>query len=413
VPPSARRHPIVFLLTSFDVGGTERQMVELIHRLDRSQFDVHVACFHRRGALEGRARDGATSLETFPIRGFYRPSSVAQWLAFARWCRRIGARIVHTCEFYANVFGLPAAAFAGIDVRIGNRRELITPDKSRAQLACQRLAYSAAHVVVANSSAAAAQLRREGVPAHKIRTIPNGIDLEAFAHTRERRPLRRIVMVANLRVEKGHDTLITAAPAIIERHPDVEFWIVGDGPLRRGLEQDVADRGLGSRFVFHGQRHDVPALLAESDLFVLPSRTEAAPNSVLEAMAAGLPCVATRVGGIPEFVDDGVTGRLIDPDQPHVLASVLLDLIEHPDVAADLGRAARQHVERRFSFDRMVTGFEALYHTELDKRSARREPSRELVASPEQRRRASPEPRRRACPEQRRRASPEPRRRAS
>jgi L-malate glycosyltransferase len=379
VPPRARPHPIVFLLTSFDVGGTERQMVELIHRLDRSQFEVHLACFHRRGALERRAREQVMSLATFPIRGFHRPSSVAQWFAFARWCRRIGARIVHTCEFYANVFGLPAAAFAGVDVRIGNRRELVTPDKSRTQLACQRLAYSTAHVVVANSFAAAAQLRREGVPAHKIRTIPNGIDIDAFAHTREQRPLRRIVMVANLRVEKGHDTLIEAARPILERYPDVEFWMVGDGPLRSLLEHNVAERGLASRFVFHGQRQDVPALLADSDLFVLPSRTEAAPNGVLEAMAAGLPCVATRVGGVPEFVDDGVTGRLIDPGQPGALASALLDLIEHPDVAADLGRAARQYVERRFSFDRMVAGFEALYHTELEKRSARRQPSRELV----------------------------------
>ncbi len=383
--PNARLHPIVFLLTSFDVGGTERQMVELVHRLDRSRFEVHLACFHRGGVLENRARDGVASMATFPIRGFHRPSSVAQWFAFARWCRQIGARIVHTCELYANIFGLPAAAFAGVDVRIGNRRELVTPDKSRAQLACQRLAYSTAHVVVANSSAAAEQLRREGVPAHKIRTIPNGIDLDAFAHTRERRPLRRIVIVANLRVEKGHDTLIEAAPAILERHPDVEFRIVGDGPLRRLLEQDVAERGLGSRFVFFGQRHDVPALLAESDLFVLPSRTEAAPNSVLEAMAAGLPCVATRVGGVPEFVNDGVTGRLIEPDHPGALASTVLDLIEHPDVAADLGRAAHQEIVRRFSFDRMVADFEALYHTELDKRSAGREPSPELVPEPRRR----------------------------
>jgi glycosyltransferase involved in cell wall biosynthesis len=389
VPSSARPYPIVFLLTSFDVGGTERQMVELIHRLDRSQFEVHLACFHQRGALEGRAREGVASFATFPIRGFHRPASVAQWFAFARWCRRTGARVVHTCEFYANVFGLPAAAFAGVDVRIGNRRELVTPDKSGAQLACQRLAYSTAHAVVANSSAAAAQLRREGVPAHKIRTIANGVDFDALAATREPRPLRRIVMVANLRVEKGHDTLIQAAPAILERHPDVEFWIVGDGPLRGVLEQEVAERGLGSRFIFHGQRQDVPALLAESDLFVLPSRTEAAPNSVLEAMAAGLPCIATRVGGVPEFVEDGVTGRLIDPNAPGALAAALIDLIEHPDRAATLGRAARQHVERQFSFDRMVASFEALYQSELEKRSTRRERSRELVASPEPGRRAS------------------------
>jgi L-malate glycosyltransferase len=378
-----RPYPIAFLLTSFDVGGTERQMVELIRRLDRTEFEVHVACFHRGGALEALIADNVASIATFPIRGFKRAATARQWWAFSRWCRRINARIVHTCELYANIFGLPAAALAGVDLRIGNRRELLTPDKTRGHLAGQRLAYRAAHAVVANSDAAAEQLRREGVPSARIRVIPNGVDCASPSPSRPMpaRPIRRVVTVANLRPEKGHDTLIQAASRIVDERPDTEFLIVGDGPLRESLERQVTARGLGSRVLFLGERSDVPALLESSDLFVLPSRSEACPNSVLEAMAAGLPIVACRVGGVPELVESGAHGLLVEPDRPDALAASILDLMNRPQFAFGLGHAARERVEHRFSFDRMVSGFEHLYLSELGRRAVRPQPGHELAAS--------------------------------
>jgi glycosyltransferase involved in cell wall biosynthesis len=380
VPVRPRRpYPVVFLLTSFDVGGTERQMVELLRRLDRTTFDIHLACFHRRGALESRATERIASIAAFPIRGFQRPSTLRHLLAFARWCRRLDARIVHTCELYANIFGLPGAALAGVPFRIGNRRELRTPDKSAAQIACQRVAYKAAHAVVANSIAAARQLESEGVPQGKIRTIPNGVDCSTFRPIGERRGLRRIVTVANLRAEKGHDTLVAAAPRIVRHQPDVEFCIVGDGPERAAIAEQVSARGLGSHFRFLGQRDDVPALLASSDLFVLPSRTEACPNGVLEAMACALPIVATRVGGIPELIEHGTDGLLVDAGAPDALAGALIDLMEGPDRALRLGRAARERAERSFSLDVMVARFEQLYLSRLEA-DAQTAAARELAA---------------------------------
>jgi len=355
-------------------------MVELVRRLDRREFEVHVACFHRRGLLESLAVEHSASVATFPLDGFARPSALRQLLAFARWCQRIDARIVHTCELYANIFGLPGAALAGVEVRIGNRRELRTGDKSRAQLACQRLAYRAAHLVVANSAAAAEQLRAEEVPAAKIRTIPNGVDCAAFATPERDRPITRITTVANLRPEKGHDTLIAAASLILQRHPEVEFHLIGDGPLRASLVRQVNLRGLRSKVHLVGERPDVPAQLAASDLFVLPSRSEACPNSVLEAMASGLPIVASRVGGIPELIDSGVHGLLVEPDAPDSLAAAALDLIDHPARARALGRAAREAAVQRFGFDRMIAGFEQLYRSELERSVLSAEPGHELAA---------------------------------
>jgi glycosyltransferase involved in cell wall biosynthesis len=348
------------VLTSFDVGGTEHQMVELARRLDPALFRVHLACFHRRGPLLARV-PASIPIETFPIRGFGRPGFVRESWRFGRWCRSIRARLVHACDLYANVFALPAAALARVEARIGSRREILTGDKSAAQLAAQRLAYGTAAFVVANSHAAVRQLLAEGVSPRRIRLVPNGVDLSAFEPRHVKRELRRVVMVANLRPEKGHDTLIDAVPHVLDAHPHAEFIVAGDGPLAPQLASRAQSRGVTHRLTFIGRSDDVPALLRSSDIFVLPSRSEALPNAVIEAMAAGLPVVASRVGGIPELISPGVNGTLVPPDDPQALAAAIVDLMERPSFARTLGWAARALVEQEYSFDRMVTRVTSMY----------------------------------------------------
>ena len=356
---------VVLLLTSFAIGGTERQMVELAKRLDPSRFRVHVGCFHKRGRLLDDM-PSRISIREFPVRGFANPAAVGRLIAFASWCRSIDPAIVHTCDLYANIFGLPGAALAGVPVRIANRREILTGDKSPAKLWTQRLAYRAAHAVVANSSAARDQLEREGVPADRLRLIANGLDVARFAPTTPRADIRRIVMVANLRPEKGQDTLLAAAPHILERYPDASFTFVGDGPRREALETLTRALGITGRVRFLGESRDVAPLLAEHDLFVLPSRSEAFPNALIEAMATALPVVATAVGGIPEVVRPGVNGRLVQPDDVGALADAVLALMDDPAAAAALGRAARADVVRHYTIDRMVERFEQLYLAEIE-----------------------------------------------
>jgi glycosyltransferase involved in cell wall biosynthesis len=356
---------VVLLLTSFAIGGTERQMVELARRLDPSRFRVHIACFHRRGGLLDDM-PSRIPIREFPVRGFANPAAVGQLLAFASWCRSINAAIVHTCDLYANIFGLPGAALAGVPVRIANRREILTGDKSPAKLRTQRLAYRAAHAVVANSSAARDQLEREGVPVDRLRLIANGLDVGRFAPATPRSNIRRIVMVANLRPEKGQDTLLAAAPHILQRYPDASFTFVGDGPRREALETLTRALGITERVRFLGESRDVAPILAEHDLFVLPSRSEAFPNALIEAMATALPVVATDVGGIPEVVRPGINGRLVQPDDAGALAGAVLALMDDPAAAAALGRAARADVVRHYTIDRMVERFEQLYLAEIE-----------------------------------------------
>jgi glycosyltransferase involved in cell wall biosynthesis len=372
--------PIAFVMTSFDPGGTERQMIELMRRLDRQRWAVHVACFHARGGWFDRVADAAQSVAEFPVDSFKSPRMLRHMRAFASWCRSLKVALVHTAALPSNVFGLPAAAFARVPVRIGNRRE-ITVGKSVSALALQRAAYTFAHTIVANSRAAADRLVLERVPRRKIVVIPNGLDATSFPVRASRMRLRKVVMVANLRAEKGHDVLIDAVPDVLRHFPDAQFELIGRGPELGALRARAAARGAAHAIHFQGHCDEVPARLADADIFVLPSRSEAFPNAVLEAMAAGLPIVASAVGGILELIDDARTGVLVPPGDAGALADGLCGMMADAALATRLGDAARAEARARYSFDRMVGAFEQLYFTHLARRGIAHSPEAELVAS--------------------------------
>ena len=345
-------------------GGTQRQMLELIARLDRRRFRVYPVCFHTEGVWFERLQ-ALGEVALFPIHGFRQAHTMRQLRAFADWCREKQIQVLHTCELYSNVFGLPGGALAGVPVRIGSRRGFV---ESPGLQTLQRAGYAAAHRVVANSQAAAERLRTEFVPDHKILVIPNGIDPAAFAPHRYSSSPRRITMVACLREEKRIDVLVRAMPQILARYPDATLDLAGEGRCRGELTALVNELGVADRVRFLGHRDDVPTVLEAADIFVLPSRSEAFPNSVMEAMAAGVPVVASNVGGIPELVRDGYNGRLVPPGNADALANAVLGLLDHPERVEQFGRNGRGIVEQTYSFDRMVDQFETLYETEYGSR---------------------------------------------
>jgi glycosyltransferase involved in cell wall biosynthesis len=254
-------------------------------------------------------------------------------------------------------------------VRIGSRRE-IAAGKTVGQLALQRLAYSCAHHIVANAEAVATRLTREGVSARRITVVPNGLDHDRFApRSPSVAPRRRVAMVANLRPEKGHDLLIDASVSVLAEFPDARFDIIGDGTERQRVEAYARARGVAQAFTFHGHCEDVPSRLAAADVFVLPSRSEAFPNAVLEAMAAGLPVVASAVGGILEVVRHGDTGLLVRSGDAGALASQIRSLMADEPLAARLAARGVALVQSRYSFDRMVAALDELYVTELTRRA--------------------------------------------
>lgn len=359
--------PLAIVLTSFDRGGTERQMTELVRRLDRARFRVHVVCFRREGPWLAAVAGEAESIAEFRLGSFASPQALRQVLRLAGWCREQRIAIVQACDLYANVVALPAAALAGVPVRIGSRRGIASPTARSGLLLLQRAGYAWAHHIVANSNAAAARLSREGVAARRVVVIPNGIDPGRFPRaTRTARTL--VTTVANLRPGKGHEVLLRAIARLAPGRPALRLQVAGDGPLRARLEADARALGIGDRVSWLGYEDDVPRLLRGSGVFVLPSRMEAFPNSVMEAMATGLPVIATAVGGIPELVTDGRDGVLVPPDDDEALAGALARVLDDPAYADALGDAARASIAARFSYDRTVQAFERLY---LDALAAR------------------------------------------
>jgi L-malate glycosyltransferase len=353
---------LAVVISSFEIGGTEHQMSQLITRLDRRRFDVHPVCLRRTGTLLADVEAVAGPVTEFPLRSLRSPSTLAHLKDFALWCRRRKIEIVHACDIYANIFALPAAALARVPLRIGSRRGNLPPVYRRNDLlALQRLAYRFAHGVIANSTAAAHRLKADGVDRFRIRTIANGFDPRLLEIDGRRSDRRKLLCIGNLREGKGHDTLLKSFARLLPWFPDATLRLAGDGPSRPSLEALAGTLAIRHRVDFIGQCRDVPRLLAEADIFALASRMEASPNAVIEAMAAGLPVVATNVGGIPELIENGRSGLLVSPDDDAAMAAALAKMITKSDMANSMGEAARQTIRRKYGIERMVREFEALY----------------------------------------------------
>jgi glycosyltransferase involved in cell wall biosynthesis len=342
-------------------------MLELVRRLDPARWTVHVAAFRLDGPWYGRADAHAASVTEFPVRSFRSPALPGHVRAFARWCRTHRLALVHAATLSGNLFGLAGAALARVPVRIGSQRGY-DYDRSRTERLLQRAAYATAHRIVSNSAAVADHFASHGIPRDRFVIIPNGVAPSPFP----RRPIiavRRITMIGTLRTVKGHDVLIDAAPALLARHPRIHFEIVGGGPLLGALRERTEARGVAAAFTFHGHREDVAERVAESDIVVMPSRSEGLPNAILEAMAAGRAVVASAVGGIPEVIQDGATGILVPAGDPDALAQAIGGLADDPGRADAIGVAARAAAESTFSYDRMVQSYEQLYLDELTRRA--------------------------------------------
>jgi glycosyltransferase involved in cell wall biosynthesis len=215
-------------------------------------------------------------------------------------------------------------------------------------------------IVAVSDDAAELCVRADGISATKVVRIWNGIDLSDFAY---QGPVTEpiAISVARLSPEKDFGTLLRAVALAVPQLPDLRLRIVGDGPERERLQGLSRELGVSGRVEFLGERHDVPELLAQSAFFVSSSLTEGISLTLLEAMAVGLPVVATAVGGNPEIIVDGVTGRLAPPSNPAALAEHLVSLGRQPNSWTQLGLAGRERVAEHFDVHRMARDYEQLY----------------------------------------------------
>jgi glycosyltransferase involved in cell wall biosynthesis len=359
---------IAHLIKGLGRGGAEGLLPQVV-RYGGAGFSYRAGYFlPHKDALAGELASAGAPVRCFGGRSaaglLVRVPRVATWLRDER------VDLLHCHLPLAGVVGRLAARLARVPVVYSEHNviERYHPLTRRAHAATWRLQAA----VVAVSEEVAASVRRTMGEAVPVRVVRNGIDVERMAATAEEVASARAELgvagsaplvgtVAVLREQKRLDLWLAAARTVADALPAARFAIVGDGPLRGELEAEAARLGIAGRVTFTGLRPDVRAYHHAFDLFLASSQFEGLPLALLEAMAAGRPVVATRVGGVPEAVDDGVEGLLVPPGDPAALAAAALSLLADPARARALAAAARRRVAADFGVARMARELELLY----------------------------------------------------
>jgi glycosyltransferase involved in cell wall biosynthesis len=367
-----RRLRIVHVSWGLDVGGLEKLLVEFARWIERERFDLHFVSLGSRGPLANTIAGLGWPVTALDSAEGVRPGLV---LRLAGCFRKYRADVVHTHDDRPLLYGALAARLARTPVLIHTQHhgtlKYITPRKAALAGLAARLTHR--YVCVSKDSARLAVA--QGIPAGRLCTIWNGIDLTRFAWSGTN-PTGPVVTVARLVAGKDLATLIQAVRLAVQEEPGFRVEIAGEGPDRPTLEQMIAEFRLEQSVRLLGEVRDIPAFLARGRFFVLPSLSEGISLTILEAMARGLAVVTTPVGGNPEVVVDGETGLLVPVGDAAALSRALLHLRRNPEECQRLGRAGRRRVEEHFDVRRMVGRYEELYsdsgHRMLRSRGIRR-----------------------------------------
>ncbi len=371
-----RRLKIVHLVYSFGVGGLENVIVQLINRLPADRFEHTVVALTTVSEFQQRVcRPDVRFIELNKPPGH----AVSLYPRIYRLLRELRPDVLHTCNLAA-LEVVPLAWLARVPLRVHAEHGWDAHDPNGRNLRYQRLRrlYKpfVSQYVAVSRDLDNYLARAIGVPVTRRRLIANGVDTETFAPARgERHPVSGcpfqpgrhwlVGTVGRLQTVKNQPLLARAFVRALREKPAMRgtarLVIVGEGPLRAEVEQVRAEAGMAALAWLPGARHDVADVLRALDLFVLPSQAEGTSCTLQEAMACGLPVVATAVGGTPDLVNDGVTGQLVPPDDEASLARALAQAFDQPDVVARQGQAARDQAVQRFGMCGMLRQYQQLF----------------------------------------------------
>ncbi|MCL4694632.1 MAG: glycosyltransferase [Candidatus Hydrogenedentes bacterium] len=362
---------VCYVIPTLQVGGTERQLLALMKGLIRDH-ELTVVCTREAGALVGDAR--RIGVYAHELNG-----SGGWDFTMRRRIRHIFRShrpdVVHTFMFGFDLAANRAARETGVPVVISSRRQLATWKKPR-HVRVQRKANQLVDCIVANSNAVAEfAATQEGLDLDRYRVIPNGIDADAFVSAADLHQVRLrfkipfhtqvVGMVANFSPVKDHALFLAIAEELMRRRADVHFLLVGSGPLRDEVMNRVRKQGWSDRFTRVAAIEEVPDLYKVMSVSVLCSQVEGFPNAVIESMAAGRPVVAAAVGGIPEVIEDGVTGRLVQTRSAAAFADAIEQVLDREKESAAMAARAAVYVRNTLSLDRMVDAYRNLYREML------------------------------------------------
>jgi glycosyltransferase involved in cell wall biosynthesis len=356
----AGRLRVAHISLGLEIGGQEKLLVEFVRHADLSRFEVTVISLTGRGRMANAIEDlGGTVIALDEPPGI-RPSMVHR-LHRLFVAQRFDA--VHTHDERPLLYAGTAAWLARTPVRVHTHHhgELGPLSPTITRILCAAARCVDPFVCVSNESAK--YVVELGVPAPRVQIKWNGIDLVRFPFNGPK--LDGVALcIGRLSPEKGHMFLLEAVCRVVEKLPTFRVDVAGDGSLREQLLTRTTELQLQRNVRFLGEVGDVRTLLRDAGMFVLPSLSEGLSITLLEAMASGLPVIATRVGGNPEVIQDGGTGLLVSPQDPEALAEALLDLASHPEKARRFGSAGRERARSHFDVRHMVAWYESIYARE-------------------------------------------------
>ena len=376
----ARSIPVLHVIDTLQIGGAENQLVTLVPALNKNHYVIHVCCLGNEGIQANALRTNGFKVDSIHMRLRYWPIGL---IKFLKLISRMNPQIVHTHLFHAGVWGRVAAILAHVPVIVTTEHGMTLWKKKRHLLIESILNRFTDKLIAVSEDIRQRRINTQGVSPDKIVMIPNAVDVTRFCQSDSRQQKREelgldhssivIGTVARLVPPKRLDHLLEAARLVCNQTPRVKFLIIGDGPLRAELQTQASQLELIPDYVrFLGSRQDIPELLSAMDMFVLSSEREGLPVSLLEAMAASKPIVATLVGGIPQVIRDGYNGLLIPPHEPTLLAKAILALIEDATLCNSISQHAYRTVEAQYSINVVGQQIIDLYDDLLKKKASDR-----------------------------------------
>jgi glycosyltransferase involved in cell wall biosynthesis len=361
------------------LDGAERNLVRILRHLPRDRYRPFVLTFRLNPEVKD-FRALPCPVEVYPVYNLYGPDALRYAPRLLRWIRRERIRIVHTFFETADLWAGSVAKLGSDAVLISSRRDLGIQRNWRLNILYRMLGAMFDQVQVVSDQVGAYVIEADRVAPDKVVTVPNGIELDLIPErgsgaelcSRLNLPAGRpvIATVSNIRKVKSIDVLVRTAAEVCRKHPEALFVVAGkvlDAAYQAELELLARELGVRENVRFVGQVEDPLQLLAQSDIFLLPSRSEGMSNALLEAMASSLPAVATGVGGNCQLIQDGKTGFLTPPEDAGAAAARIVELLENPALAHSLGRAARTLIEREYSADAVVELLVRKYERLLDR----------------------------------------------
>ena len=354
---SLERQPlrVCHVSLTLKTGGLERLLADVARHHNPAESVPEFVALREVGRFADEIRQAGCTVHLLKPAG--RIGQVRQLISLFRSGR---FDVVHTHNTYPHIYASLAARLAGVPVVINTRHGQRSGHGWKSRTQFRWASRMVDRIVAVSDDAAQLCVHADGVIKRKVIRIWNGIDVDDFQFTGPR-PVPVAISVARLSAEKDFPTLLNAVALVIRDVPDFRLQLVGDGPERARLEQLARELNIADHVDFLGERKDVPALLSQAGFFVTASLTEGISLTLLEAMAVGLPVIATSVGGNSEIVDAPHTGRLIPVGDPVRLSAEIIDLIRRRDDWLAMGRAGRKRIAEHFEVRRMVSDYENLY----------------------------------------------------